>query len=445
MPRPSIAVLPFDDLCADRNQKYFCDGLANELIDVLSRTEGLHVAPRSASFRFRAVEDPREAGRELGVAAVLLGGVSKTDGRLRVGAKLVQTDTGAELWSDAFDSNLEKVFAIQHQIAEQIVHALELHLDQQELEALKRQPTADVEAYEHYLEGRERFFEYDRHGVEAALRSFNEALALDSEYARAHAGVAECCSFLFMYADGDESDLRRAKEASCRALELAPDLAEAHAARGLVFSLQHEFDAAEKEFETAIDLSPKLFEAFYFYARNNFVKGDLESAAKLYGHASIIDPGDYQAPLLVAQIYDSQGRPDEAASSRRKGVLAVERRLLQNPQEVRALYMGANALVGLGEVEKGLRWAERALELEPDEPMVLYNVGCVLSMAGRLERALECVEETVSRSPGYVDWILQDSNLDPLREHPRFKAIVESEESEGASPGKIVISPNAEA
>ena len=425
MPTPSIAVLPFADVSAEEDQRHFCDGLAAELIIALSGIEGLRVSPRSSSFRFRAIGDPQEAGRQLGVSAVLEGSVAKTDDRLHVSAKLTSAEDGFELWSVNFDRPLEDLFAIQHEIAERITHTLELRLDPQHSAALKRPPTKDVQAYEYYLKGRERFFEYRRRGVEAALQLFNKALGMDPDYARAYAGVAECCTFLFMYADGDKADLEQADLASRRSLELAPDLAEAHIARGLVLSMQHRYDASGEAFETAIRLNPKLFEAYYFYARSSFAQGDLESAAKLFAHASRIDPDDYQAPLLLAQIYDDQERPDEAAAMRRRGVLAAERRLDHNPAEARALYMGANALVCLGRLERGLNWAERTLELEPNEPMVLYNVGCVYSLAGELDRALECIESSVSTRPAYVDWLRQDSNLDPLRGHPRFKALLE--------------------
>jgi TolB-like protein/Flp pilus assembly protein TadD len=421
---PSLAVLPFTDLSEDKSQRYLCDGLAAELIAGLSRIEDLRVAPRNSSFRFRATE-PGEAGRQLGVFAVLEGTVGKAEGRLRVDARMTSTEDGLELWSGTFDRPLEDVFAIQHEIADSITSALELRFDPQHSEALKRPPTSDVQAYEYYLKGRQRFFEYRRRSVEAALQLFNMALMLDHGYARAYAGVAECCTFLFMYGYGDDADLEQADLASRRALEFAPDLAEAHVARGQVLFLRNDYGAADEAFETAIRLNPRLYEAYYFYARSNFVRGNLESAAKLLGHAARIDPDDYQAPLLVAQIYDSQERPEQAIASRRRGIEAVERRLQQSPEETRALYMGANALVCLGESEKGVRWAERALDLEPDEPMLLYNVGCVFSLAGETDRALECVEKSVRGGLAYVDWLRQDSNFDPLRDHPRFQALLE--------------------
>ncbi|MDH3745594.1 MAG: tetratricopeptide repeat protein [Acidobacteriota bacterium] len=426
MTKPSVAILPFVDQSAEGDQQYFCDGLAAELIAALSRVEDLRVAPRSSSFRFRTADDTQEVGRQLSVAAVLEGNVAKTDERLRIGTRLIRTEDSAELWSRTFDRPLEDVFAVQREIAERIAHKLEFALDEKHWRALEQAPTSNIRAYEYYLEGRERLFEFRRRGVEAALTLFNKALALDSDYARALAGVAECCCFLIIiYGASEASLLEQAEQASRRSLELAPDLAEAHVARGLVLSLQQQYGASQEAFESAIALNPKLFEAHFFYARNSFVKGDLETAAKLFKHASNIDPDDYQAPLLLGQIFDGLERPQEAVAVRRRGVQAAERRLHHHPGETRALYMAANALVCLGQSDKGLRWADRALALEPDEPMVLYNLACIYSLAGKLDRALEFLEKAVAGGEAYVDWLRQDSNLDPLREHPRFQALLE--------------------
>ena len=419
----SVAILPFVDLSAQEDRRYFCDGLAGDLIAALSRAEGLRVAPRSSSFRFRGAEDVPEAGRRLGVDAVVEGCVARSGEQLRVRARLVGVENGEELWTRTFDRPLEDLFAVQHELAQRIAHRLQFRLDEKHARALARPPTANVRAYEYYLEGRDRFFEYRRRGVEGALELFERALELDADYARALAGVAECCCYLVMYGGGEADLLERAARASRRALELDPELAEARVARGLVLSMRQEYEAAEEAFESAIDLDPKLFEGYYFYARNSFAKGDLETAAKLFKHASVIDPDDYQAPLLLGQIYDRFERPEEAEAVRRRGVRAAERRLLHHPGDSRALYMTANALVALGETERGLRWAERALALDPDEPMLLYNVGCIFSLAGEPERALDCLEKAVAGGEAFVEWLRQDNDLEPLRGHPRFQAL----------------------
>jgi adenylate cyclase len=211
---------------------------------------------------------------------------------------------------------------------------------------------------------------------------------------------------------------------SRKALELDPDSAEAHAARGVAYSLKKNYAEAEKEFETAIHLDPFLFEAYYFYARVSFAQGKLEKTIQLYEKSSTVNPADYQAPLLAAQIYSDLGDEKKAESSRRRGIQAAEAKLKLHPDDTRALYMGANGLVGLGEYEKGLEWANQALAIDPDEPMVLYNVACIQSMAHRFEEALESLEKAVRSGLTQKNWLEHDSNLDPLRRYPRYKRLV---------------------
>jgi adenylate cyclase len=184
-------------------------------------------------------------------------------------------------------------------------------------------------------------------------------------------------------------------------------------------------EEAERGFEAATRLDPRLFEAWYFYARHAFVNGDLEKSARLFEKTIEVRPDDFQAPLLVAQIYEALGRPEDARSSRRRGVALVEQRIELHPDDARALYMGANGLVALGEKEKGLEWARRARDIAPDEPMLLYNLGCIYSLAGEVKEALDCLERAAAAGLVQKGWYEHDSNLDPLREQPRFKALME--------------------
>jgi tetratricopeptide (TPR) repeat protein len=226
-----------------------------------------------------------------------------------------------------------------------------------------------------------------------------------------------------MNVERSEQNRLRADEASRRALELDPDLAAAHTARGAALSMGGRHDEAEQAFETAIRLDPQLFDAHYFYARDCFTQGKAEKALRYYEKACAIRPDDYQAPLLCAQIYSDLGREDEATDARRRGVRAAAERLDLNPDDVRALYMGANGLVALGQRAKGLVWARRAMEIEPDEPMLLYNLACIYSLAGEAEQAIACLERAVERGFAHKLWIEKDSNLDLLRGDPRFQAL----------------------
>jgi tetratricopeptide (TPR) repeat protein len=181
---------------------------------------------------------------------------------------------------------------------------------------------------------------------------------------------------------------------------------------------------AEAEFETAARLRPRLFEAHYLYARDCFAQGLLEKAAHLFELAASVRPEDYQSLLLVAQVYERLDRFDDAQAARVRGVRIAEERLKLQPDDVRALYMGANGLIALGDHDRALEWATLALGMEPDEPMVLYNVACIFSLAGKREEAINHLERSVHLGLRQVGWIQNDSNLDPIRAHPRFVALM---------------------
>ena len=426
---PSIAVLPFVDMSREKDQAYFCEGIAEEIINALSRVQGLRVASRTASFQFRdtAVE-LKEIGRRLRVATLLEGSVRKSGNRLRITAQIVDPDQGFHLWSESFDRELKDIFEIQDEIAKNIVRALQVTLSPQERGALRKSPTRHVQAYDYYLRGRSFYYKYGRHDIEFALQLFARATELDLGYALAYAGLADCWSYIYLNSDRRESVREQAMSASRRAVELAPDSAQAQASHALALSISGHKEEAENGFETAIRLDPGLFEARYFYARHAFVNGDLEKAARLFEEAIRVRPDDYQAPLLVGQIYDTLGRLEDGIAARRRGVDLVEERIQLHPDDVRALYMGANGLVALGEKELGLEWARRARKIAPADAMLLYNLGCIYSLAGQIDEALDCLERAVAGGLVHKGWYLHDSNLDPLRKQPRFLALMEKME-----------------
>ncbi len=432
-PHPSVAVLAFTDMSPQKDQEYFCDGIAEEIIDNLSRLKGLRVVSRTSSFAFKGKpEDVRLIGRKLGVETILEGSVRKASNQLRIAAQLIKVEDGCHLWSERYDRELKDVFAIQDEISRSIAATLRVTLSAGESIALGRAPTTDPQAYDYYLRGMQFFYQHRRKGIECALRMFSQAIERDPGYARAYAGIADCCSFLFMYAGHSVVHREKAESASRKAIDLDPDSAEAHASHGLVLSLKEEYAEAEEQFETAMRLDPRLFEAYYLYARVAFAQGKLAKAIELYEKASEVNPQDYQSPLLVAQSYEDLGRREEADEARRRGVRLAEEKLKLNPDDSRALYMGANGLVALGEFDRGLEWANQALDLDTGEPMVLYNVACVQSLAGRIEEAIDSLEKAVRSGLTQKSWLVHDSNLNPLRQHPRYQALIQFLERQGA-------------
>ncbi len=254
---------------------------------------------------------------------------------------------------------------------------------------------------------------------------YEKAIAIDENYALAYAGIADSCSFLFMYAGSAGADRDQADQASRKALELDPELAEAHASRGLVLSLSEDYEGASENFERAVQLNPKLFEAYYFHARASASEGKLAKAAQLYEKAIEVRPEDYQARLLLPQIYRGLGRDEEAIKANQSGITAARKHLELNPGDVRALSLAASALVETGAREEGLEWAERAVTLAPNETMLMYNVACLYSLAGEPDRSFDFLERAIETGLAHRAWLESDNDLDSIRDDPRFQAILE--------------------
>jgi len=421
----SIAVLPFVNMSADPENEYFTDGIAEEIINALSKIQALRVASRTSSFAFKGKsEDIGEIGRKLKVATVLEGSVRKAGNRLRVMAQLVNVVDGYHLWSERYDRELEDVFEIQDEIAENIVKALRVMLSEDEKRAIEEAPTADVQAYDYYLRGRQFLHQFRRTGIQFARRMFERAMEIDPKYVRAYAGAADCCSFLYMYWDASRANLEGADAYTHQALELGPEVAEAHASRGLALSLSKRYPEAEREFETAIQLNPNLFEAHYFYGRALFQQGKYPEAVQYYSQASRVRPEDYQTPILVASSLRRLNRMAEAEKTLRRGVQMAKKHIELNPDDARALCLAAGAIMQLGEPAKALDWAGRGLAVDPEDSSVLYNVACVYALGGKPEDALACLDKAVRNGFGHREWLENDSDLDSLRADPRFEALL---------------------
>ena len=417
----SVAVLAFSDMSPQHDQDFFCEGIAEEIINALSKVQALRVASRTSSFAFKGKsEDIGEIGRKLKVATVLEGSVRKAGDRLRVTAQLVNVADGYHLWSDRFDRQLEDVFAIQDEIAASIVKALRLVLSEDEKRALEKSPTVNVQAYEYYLRGRQYFHQWSRTSIQYARRMFERAIEIEPEYALAYTGIADCCAFLYMYWDGSKSNLDGADVASRRALELDPNLAAAHASRGFALSLSRRYSEARPAFERALQLDPKLFEAYYLFARACLQEGKLAEAAANFAKAAEVRPEDYQAMLLATGPLKGLGRDQDAIDNIHRAMQRLDRHLELHPDDPRALYLGAGALMQLGQRDRALEWVRKAHDSGPTDSMVLYNVACVYALGDMKDEAIACLEKAVECGFGHREWLEHDSDLTLLRGDQRF-------------------------
>ncbi len=420
----SVAVLPFTNMSADPENEYFTDGMAEEIINALTKIQSLRVTSRTSSFSFKGKDDDiGEIGRKLKVSTVLEGSVRKMGNRLRITAQLVNVADGSNLWSEKYDREIEDIFAIQDDISQAIVNALRVILTEGEKKQIEKSRTESVQAYDYYLRGRQYTHQLRRKSLEYARQMFNKAIEIDRDYARAYAGVADTCATLYTYFDAREFNLRQADTASQKALELEPELAEAHVARGLTVSLKKNFEEAEREFEIAMKLDPKLYEAPYWYGRALQSAGRFTEAVKMFERASALRPDDFQAPGMLAQSLGSLGLVEERDAGLRRALKLMEDRLELNPDDARAANLAAAFFARLGNLPKALEYADRSLAIDPEDPMLLYNVACTYVALGRTDDAMNCLERAVDKGFGHKEWIDHDPDLDPLRQNMRFQAL----------------------
>src|SRR5919198_3935996 len=420
----SLAVLPFADLSPERDQEYFGDGIAEEILNALTKIGGLHVPARTSCFAFRGLNlDARDIGQRLGVEALLEGSVRKAGQRPRISVQLIDARNGYHLWSERFDREGADVFAIQDEIASSVIHALGLSSTKRDERHLVQQSTTNVEAYEFYLRGRKLFQKWTRQNINLAREMFERAVAIDPNFAAAWAGLAT--AHVHLFGCDNEPHLEKAREASARALSLDPKSAEAHVAAGQGLSMKQCYAEAAVEFERAIELDASLFDAHYYYARSCFKSGDLERSLRLFQQAQRVRPDDHQPLYLEALVLTQLGRHDEARKAYQQALEVTTRYLELHPDDARSYVLGAGALARLGESERAREWAERAMSLASDDDAILYNAGCALAVVGEEQQALDALERAISAGLAGGDWVSHDPDWQRFRGDPRFQSLIE--------------------
>jgi TolB-like protein/predicted Ser/Thr protein kinase len=391
---PSIAVLPLFDMSPSKDQEYFCDGMAEELINALGRVAGLRVASLTSALQFKGrAQDIRRIGEELGVETVLEGSVRKAGNRLRVTAQLVNVSDGYHLWAERYDRDLDDVFAVQDDIARAVVEKLQVKLVGRAETPLVKRLTESPEAYRLYLQGRYYFSRRYKGQLDKAMQSFAEAIQVDPLFAAAYAGLADSYSVMGFYGFLPASEVHtRAREAAERALALDDSLAEAHHAIGQakVF-LDWDWPGIKREFARALDLNPGLAVTHAYFSLPSAITDETDLSRREAQRAAELDPLSALTTFLCAASHYLRRDYDRALAE-------CERMLELDPDFVPGLWLSSLVLSPFGRHEESINAAGRATTLSRNQAFFASALGQSLAAAGRGDEARQILSQLVERS-----------------------------------------------
>lgn len=424
--KPSVAILPFSNMSNDPEQEFFSDGITEDIITDLSNVSGLFVLSRHTVFTYKGKTlNLERIAKELGVAYLVDGSVRKAGSRVRINAQLIEGASDGHIWAARYDRDLTDIFAVQDEIAKTIVEQLKVKLLPEEKKAIERAPTQNVDAYTHYLRGREYYHIASKANHLMAKQSFARAIELDPHYARAYAALAVCDSRL-KTSYGIDIAVDDILATTAKALALDPDLAEAHAARGFALAVGDRSAEAVAAFERALELDPNCHEANRLYAEFCVTQGRFEPAARHFTRALEIKPNDYGAPFMLVTVLRSLGQVDEAKRYARLGLKRAEEELRLHPENANVACLGATALAFLGDTARAKEWLARALAIDPGDSSTQYNAACTYSLLGEADRAIDLLETWLLQVGSEMKlWFKNDSDLDPIRGHPRYRKLAD--------------------
>jgi adenylate cyclase len=428
--RLSVCVLPFANMSGDPEQEYFSDGISEDIITDLSKVSALSVISRNSAFQFKGRHvDLRQIARQLDVSHVLEGSVRKAGGRVRITAQLIEANRDSHIWAERFDRNLDDIFAVQDEISRAIVASLKLKLLPEEKVAIARRGTDSPEAYDLYLMARRHMTSgnSDRPTLENVVRLGMRATEIDPGYALAWALVSVAQSTLHGRHGQTGEDGWAAAE---RALALDDNLAEAHAVKSRLLGSQERWSEAGEEIATALRLDPDSYEVNLCAGSHAFRRRRYEEAIRYFEAAAALMETAFSAPMMLLTCYRVVGDGDGMARAARTTVARTEKALEQDPGNGSAMGALASAFAVLGDAQRAKDLCARAVRLDPDNRPMRYNLACALTTGLDIDGAIELFAPYfVTASRGELGHAGADPDLDPLRDDPRYKAMIAAAEA----------------
>ena len=425
--RVAILVLPFINLSGDAEQEYFSDGITDDIITDLSKVSALSIIARNTAFTFKGQTlDVEQLARQLNVTHILEGSVRKSGDRVRINAQLINGEAGDHVWADRYDRDLTDIFAIQDEISKAIVSALRLKLLPKEKKAIEKRGTSSVEAYNLYLMARQHWIsgnDGDIRRDEVVVRISHQATEIDPAYAKAWALIALAqAEMRFRHALPEVDALASAE----RALELDPNLPEALCVKARYLADEEgDFESANRQIETALRLEPDSWEVNKEAARLLNRVGKMREAIPYFEKASSLVDTDYHSSGMLQTCYAAVGDEEGLRRAAQMTLDRTQKLLAQDPSMGSALGFGAVALAALGDGERAKEWIRRALLMDPDNLTMRWNLVCSLSRyLHDKDAAIELLQTFVDKvPPPLIKYLRLDTDLDPLRDDPRFERL----------------------
>src|SRR5271163_1927445 len=421
--KKTVAVLYFENLSGAKEDEYFRDGMTEDIVTELSKIGRLEIFPRSEMlpFRDKPVTAP-QVGEKLGAMYVLEGSIRRAGNRLRITTQLVESTTRHSVWAERYDRQMEDVFAIQEEISLSIAKALEITLSPQEERVIAKKPTANPQAYDFYLRGknylRQRQFEY-------ALAMYQESVKLDPNFALAYAGIAHVWGGMHEFKNQNEEYVKNGLEAVAKAEKIAPDLADVLSARARIMYAQHNYDDAIHLALRAVAEQSECEGAHDVLGRAYFSSGRYEEAARLAESAMEIVGNDYNALIPLINSLEKLGRMADAERLRRREVEVLQNQLQHFPDDVRARVLLASDLANFGDAEGAVMQVKIAVAMRPSDANVLYNAACTYGVLRMKAESLDAFRKAVEAGYSNKDWSKKDPDLRILHDDAEFKELVE--------------------
>jgi adenylate cyclase len=453
LPEKSVAVLPFVNMSADKNDEYLSDGVSEELITALSKINGLQVKARTSSFAFKGKnEDIQKIGELLHVSHLLEGSVAKAGNKLRITAQLIQASDGNHEWSDTYDREMQDIFAVRSEVAQKVAETLKVRLLGEEKKQIDKKPTENLEAYNLYRQGRYYGDNVSEEGIKKALPFFQQAIQKDPRFALAYAGMADTYVAAADAFIAPREAFSKAKEAALKAIELDDTLAEAHASLGLVhYHYDWDWAAAEKEFKRAQVLNPQSVWSYTLYSQFLGGMGRVEEANEQGRRALEVDPLSVTARWCLGWAFLNAGRSDEAIEQ-------ISKAMELNPNSAWARTFLGRAYLTKGMQQRGIEEMETARRDGPDDVFVLGLLGYGYAVTGRRadafkvlqsfdemekhryvsraarvyvyaglgdkDKAFEWLEKAYQERSDALAWFRKEPESQSLRSDPRFAALM---------------------